>query len=260
MNAKLEKLLRALAQSRHNRRKSPYFIAEGLRCAVEAAARRPEWLTAAVVSAGAAPETRAAFAAAVAPAGIAIEELSAESFNAVAETEGTQGVLCVLRKPEQPPEPRLSSPCTIILDQVREPGNFGTILRTAWALGIQQVWTTAGSADPWSPKVVRSGMGAQFAIELKQFPSLAAAAETFRALGGGEVWCAVMNGEVSLFEAGFTPVKGAIVMGNEANGISDLSVGRGVSIPMPGGAESLNVAQAATLLLYEALRRKSTTY
>ena len=160
-----------------------------------------------------------------------------------------------MSKPETTQPTALPHPCTMILDQVREPGNFGTILRTAWATGVKAVWTTAGSADPWSPKVIRSGMGAQFAVQVHQFPSLAAAIETHRALGGGEVWCAMMSSDVTLFSPEFNPAGGAIVMGNEANGVSQPELGRAVTIPMPGDAESLNVAQAATLLLYEALRR-----
>ncbi len=255
MNNATYKLLRNLSQSRHNQRKSPYFVAEGLRCATEAIQRKAEWIAGAVISSQVAPDIRERFETALAAAGLYADYMDGGEFASIAQTEGSQGVLCLLKKPTALPAPRLCRPCNIILDQVREPGNFGTILRTAWALGIDQVWTTSGSADAWSPKVVRSGMGAQFAIDVIQFPDLPAAADCFRELGGGEVWCAMMDGEASLFSPAFTPVGGLIVMGNEGHGITHPEVGRGVSIPMPGAAESLNVAQAATLLLYEALRR-----
>lgn len=249
------KMLRQLAQSRHNQRKSPYFTAEGLRCCTEALQRRPEWVEAAVFS-DSACQSAAGLLAQAQQLGCEIQRVSDGEFSRLACTDAPQGVLCLMRKPTQPPPSLLPTPCTIILDQVREPGNFGTILRTAWAAGIESVWYTAGSADPWSPKVVRSGMGAQFALSLCRFDSLAAAAEAHSKLGGTRVWCAMLEAPVTLFDPEFITAGAAIVLGNEANGVTDPSVGEAVTIPMPGAAESLNVAQAATLLIYEALRRQ----
>ncbi len=255
MTSALDKILRQLGAGRHNRRKSPYFVAEGLRCCREAVTRRPAWLKAMLLSEAAAPEAAAEMAALAAQAGVAPERLPERAFAAYAQTEGPQGILCLLEKPEPTPPETLSPVCTLILDQVREPGNFGTILRTAWAAGLTQVWHTAASADPWSPKVVRAGMGAQFALAIHAFPDLPAAAACFRALGGRRVWCAMMSATTTLFSDGFAPAGAALVVGNEGNGISAPEVGEAVTIPMPGHAESLNVAQAATLLLFEALRR-----
>jgi TrmH family RNA methyltransferase len=254
--AQLLKLLRSLAQGRHNQRKSPFFVVEGLRCCREAIRLRPEWLRFSVIAEETADSPAAKeFLALSLAAGVSPQYLGGREFEAVSCTDSPQGVLCVMEKPAPEAPATLPRPCTMILDQVREPGNFGTILRTAWATGIKSVWTTAGSADPWSPKVIRSGMGAQFAVQVHTFPSLEDAIGTHRQLGGGDVWCAMMSSDVTLFSPEFTPAGGAIVMGNEANGVSRPELGRAVTIPMPGDAESLNVAQAATLLLYEALRR-----
>ena len=242
--------------SRHNQRKAPFFVVEGLRVCREALQRRPEWIDSCVVSDDFLEnEDGNALFVDLRANGIRAEIVSSGEFATLALTEGPQGVILVMNKPPQEAPKTLPAPCTLILDQVREPGNVGTILRTAWAIGLSQVWFTAGSADPWSPKVIRSGMGAQFAIQTHTFSDLHEAVETFRLLGGKNVWCAMMEAEATLFSNDFKPVGSAIVVGNEGNGITAPEEGTPVTIPMPGQAESLNVAQAATLLLFEALRR-----
>lgn len=256
MRASLVKLLRSLAAGRHNQRKSPWFVAEGLRCCREAWERQPKWLECALFShEAAAAGAGSQLAASLAAAGVPVEFCTPGEFAGFALTEGPQGVLLVMRKPEVRVPRELDALCTVVLDRVQESGNFGTILRTAWALGLRQVWATAGSADVWSPKVVRTGMGAQFALAVHYFPDLAAAVECYRKLGGQQVWCAVMDAPVSVFSERFTPAGAALVLGNEGNGISAPELGMGVTVPMPGHAESLNVAQAATVLLFETLRR-----
>ena len=257
MTAALLKRLRQFAASRHNQRKSPFYVAEGLRCCREALDRRPQWLEEVILSADVAqtPNGRE-FADLARRVGITPVVVPDGDFAQLAMTEGPQGALCVMRKPQCPAPTALDPVCTLILDQVREPGNLGTILRTAWSIGLTQVWLTDGSADPWSPKVVRSGMGAQFALNVHNFSDLSKAVQSFHDLGGERVWCAMMHADVTLFSAAFTPFGAALVVGNEGHGITSPEVGSAVSIPMPGQAESLNVAQAATLLLYEALRRQ----
>ena len=258
MPSRLTKQIRYFAASRHNQRKSPFFVVEGFRVCREALSRRPEWLEGCVCAAEFldGPEGQELLSL-LRVHHLEPEVVSSGEFASLALTEGPQGVILTLTKPAAAMPKALPTPCTLILDQVREPGNVGTILRTAWAIGLKQVWFTAGSADPWSPKVVRSGMGAQFAINTHVFADLPAAVQEFRNLGGRDVWCAMMKAEVTMFSEAFRPVGGAIVMGNEGNGISMPEVGTAVTIPMPGQAESLNVAQATTLLLFEALRRSN---
>ncbi len=256
MRQTLTKLLRSFTAGRHNQRKSPYFVVEGLRCCREALSRRPQWLEALVVSDAVAESSGMPELIRLAEsAGVVVDYCSAGEFAQFALTEGPQGVLCVMRKPLDASPTRLDALCTVILDRVQEPGNFGTILRTAWALGLSQVWVTSGSADVWSPKVVRSGMGAQFALDVHYFPQLSDATDAFRCLGGTRVWCAVMNAATTCFSPSFAACGAALVLGNEGNGISAPELGEGVTIPMPGHAESLNVAQAATVLMFEALRQ-----
>ncbi|MGN0867054.1 MAG: TrmH family RNA methyltransferase [Oligosphaeraceae bacterium] len=251
------KALRHYGASRHNQRKSPFFVVEGYRVCREALLRRPSWFSFCLLSEAfsSSPEGEE-FRGLLSRLGFSWGSVSPGEFSGLALTEGSQGVIVAMERPSFGAPERLSPVCTLILDQVREPGNVGTLLRTAWAAGLEQVWLTAGSADPWNPKVIRSGMGAQFALETRLFPDLDAAAETFRALGGREIWCAMMEAPTTLFSPDFTPAGAALVLGNEGNGITRPQVGRPVTIPMPGHAESLNVAQAGTLLLFEALRRR----
>lgn len=242
--------------SRHGRKKSPYFLAEGLRCCREAISRQPGWLEQVFCEqAFCESQDGQDFLALMHQQGLPWQELTAAEFAALALTEHPQGVLCWLRKPV-PVLPVLPQPFCLLLDQIREPGNLGTILRTAWAVGLPAVWLVSGSADPYSAKVVRAGMGAQFALQLPIFPSLAKAVAAYRQLGGGDIWCTLPDAGCSLFDEEFKLTNSALVIGNEGDGISQPGLGRPVSIPMPGKAESLNAAQAATVFLFEAVRRQ----
>lgn len=238
--------------SRHGQKKSPYFVVEGLRCCREAISRHPQWRVFTVAT----PEFLASEGGELFADGHDVAEVTSAEFRALTETEAPQGILLVMRKPEMVPPQVLPLPYSLILDQIQEPGNMGTILRTAWALGLQSVWLTTGCADVFAPKVVRSGMGAQFALDFIQVGDLVETCRVFRELGGQEVWCAMPLGTTSVFAPEFRLGKNsALVVGNEGNGIAHPEVGRAVTIPMPGHAESLNVAQATTVLMFEALRK-----
>ena len=261
MTARQRKLLTQL-QSRHGRRKSDLLICEGARCCREALARQPQWLEFAVCNRSLAnsdvwPRMLAPLQARTAAD---VQVVPDEEFARLAVTENPQGVLLVLRRPAgadvREPVPALPPPgLLLILDRVQEPGNLGTILRTAWAVGLGQVWYTDGTTDPFGPKAVRAGMGAQFAIGLRALPDLPACAARLAAAGVDRLWRAVPSGGISCFSPEFELRRSAVTIGNEASGIRDGDTGRPVTIPMPGKAESLNAAQAATILLFEAVRR-----
>ncbi|MDD3694684.1 MAG: RNA methyltransferase [Lentisphaeria bacterium] len=242
-------------RSRHLRKKSPYFLAEGLRCCFEALRLRPDWLEA-VICLESLPQQAAAgpFFTALAAAGIEPVCVSERQFSDLAITETPQGLLCLLRRPA-PLELSLPLPFCLILDQLREPGNVGSILRSAWAVGLKSVWLTNGSVDVYAPKVIRAGMGAQFALDMSYLPDLEQAVKQFKRLGGKQIWCAMPNAQKSLFEEDFCLLQGALVIGNEALGVSQPELGQAIGIPMPGPAESLNAAQATTVFLFDALRR-----
>jgi len=254
LNNRLKKEIEQLS-GRHGRKKSAYFLAEGVRCCLEAVRRRPDWLEAVLFDASF--RENAAFAeltASLAAQGLCAEEVSSVEFAALSVTEHPQGILCLLKRPEQT-DVTLPRPFCLLLDQVREPGNAGTILRTAWAVGLDSVWLTAGSADVFAPKVIRAGMGAQFALEIQVFASLESALDTFQVLGGGAVWCSMPGAGCSVFDPEFDLHNSALIIGNEGDGISHPELGQPVTIPMPGQAESLNAAQAATVFLFEGVRR-----
>jgi len=254
MQARDSKLLANLA-SRHFRKKNGLCLAEGLRCCEEALLRRPDDVRAFFCSESFMtsqnwPRLKAALG------GVKSQILADKEFMEIAETETPQGVLAVLKIPEYTPPKTAGNPFTLILDRVADPGNMGTILRTAWAVGLDSCWLVKGSADPFSPKSIRAGMGAQFALAIHLFDSLEEAVAAAKNLGVQNVWCTMPSEGISIFDISFRCRGSALIIGNEANGISNPELGRYVTIPMPGNAESLNAAQAATVFLVESLREK----
>lgn len=244
------------ARTRHGRRKFGSTLCEGLRCCREALANRPDWIELVLCSESfAASGDFAACAAAIAPVGTPriVPDLQ---FADLAATDNPQGILCLVRTPSAgPPSDGIADPFVLVLDRLAEPGNAGTILRTAWAIGLSEVWMTDGGGDPYNPKAIRAGMGAQFSLTLRRFPDLDAVRQTLQTFGYGQLWLTVPRGGVSCFSDEFRLDKCGLVIGNEAEGVQECEGARRVSIPMPGPAESLNAAQAATVFLVEAVRR-----
>ena len=247
----------SLARSRHGRHKSGLILCEGQRCCTEALSRRPAWLALPVCSSTFARS--AAFAeldAACRAQGVPPVVVPDREFAALAVTQHPQGVLLLMERPGAGGAvPAPTSPFIVVLDRLGEPGNLGTILRTAWAVGLHDVWLTRGTADPFAPKAIRAGMGAQFALDLTTVADLVEARDGLRASGYETLWLSVPRGGVSCFDPAFELDRCGLVIGNEASGVQACPEARPVSIPMPGAAESLNVAQAATVLLFEAVRR-----
>jgi TrmH family RNA methyltransferase len=167
-----------------------------------------------------------------------------------ADTRTPQGVLAVLPLIKLRPRPGL----ILILDQVRDPGNLGTVLRSAEAAGTGQVLLAPGTVDVYSPKVVRAAMGAHFRLPVVDLDW----ASISRRLAGREVWLADSGGDVAYSDVDWTR-PAAVIIGGEAEGASEhaanLATGR-ICIPMAGGAESLNAAMAATVILFEAARQR----
>lgn len=138
----------------------------------------------------------------------------------------------------------------VVLAGVADPGNAGTILRAAAAAGAAGVLLTAGSVDPANPKCVRASAGALFAVPVAPVADLAAVAALGLATVGADA------GGRPLDEVDLGGPR-ALVLGAEAAGLADGGVDESVALPMEPGVESLNVAMAATVLLYEARRRRS---
>lgn len=175
-------------------------------------------------------------------------------------TKSPQGVFCVckwdsaLHRGAAGLAP--GGPC-LVLENLQDPGNLGTILRTAEALGVGQVFLLGSCCDPLSPKVLRASMGAVFRISLIREPS----AQRLAALleGGGYTLHGAVpdSGARRVTGIDFTQGRHAVLIGNEGSGLTEealaLCHGR-VTIPMAGRAESLNAAAAATILLWELQR------
>ncbi len=238
--------------NRHYRKKNGLCLAEGLRCCEEAL-RKCKVSTVYCTKAFHDSEQWQRIVPTLKNARVTI--LEDGDFAKLSETETPQGIIAVLKTPDTTPAKQLDTPFTLILDRVADPGNMGTILRTAWAVGLTGCWLIKGCADPFSPKAVRSGMGAQFAMDLHFFDTLEMAVEKAKDYGAKKIWCTMPATGISIFDSTFSIKDSAIIIGNEANGISDPGLGSAVTIPMPGGAESLNAAQAATVFLVESLRQ-----
>ena len=142
----------------------------------------------------------------------------------------------------------------ILLDGIQDPGNVGTLLRTAAAAGIKQALLSPGCASAWSPKVLRAGQGAHFSLVIHEEADLPGFMEAY--CGTTAVTC--LDGATSLYEARWHgPV--AWVFGAEGQGVSPALIAAArlkIKIPMPGAVESLNVAAAAAICLFETVRRK----
>jgi TrmH family RNA methyltransferase len=172
---------------------------------------------------------------------------------AVADTATPQGVVAAVPFPELPPRP---GDLTLVLDRVRDPGNCGAILRTAEAAAVGVAYCAPGTVDPFSPKVIRAGMGAHFRLPLRVLAHWDEVASLLA--GQGQILLAEVGGERSYDEVDWRGLT-ALIVGGEAEGAGsgarDLATAT-VSIPMAGPAESLNVAVATGILLFEALRQR----
>lgn len=179
-------------------------------------------------------------------------EVTPSVMAAAAQTETPAGVIAALQLPR--PEPLCShagDSIGLILDRVGDPGNLGTILRTADALGVGYVATLPGTADLFSPKVVRAGMGAHFHIDLYQHIGWD---EVTRQLKNISVFAATAKAGSSLPDLQW-PDRFALVIGSESHGLSEeleTAVDGHVRIPMRPGIESLNAAIAASIIMYAA--------
>src|SRR5438094_4987988 len=194
--------------------------------------------------------------------GVAVEEVGARSFAQLADTETPQGIIAVIEPRRWSAGDFTPSPgaVALVIDGVQDPGNVGTLIRTAHALGAAGTVVLRGTADPTSPKALRAAMGATFrhtVVPLDDNGFIAWARQLTVTL-----WAAAADG-VPLHRAmakeevgrGDGPI--AVIVGNEGAGIRpqlNAVAAQRVAIPLAQGAESLNVAVAAGILLYEVTR------
>jgi TrmH family RNA methyltransferase len=174
-------------------------------------------------------------------------------FAEIAQVVAPVGLLAVIRTPDPPSMPSGGQTC-VLLDGIQDPGNLGSMLRSAAAAGVRHVFLSKGCVFAWSPKVLRAGQGAHFFLAVHEHAPLADVARAH----AGSVATTAARAEVSLFEADLRgPV--AWVFGSEGAGVSPgvaATATLRVRIPMPGPAESLNVAAAAAVCLFEQVRQQ----
>lgn len=174
-----------------------------------------------------------------------------ELFAAIEMSPSTVGILALVDIPP-PPSPRQDGFC-LLLEGVQDPGNVGSILRTAAAAGVDQVWLAPGCADAWSPKVLRAGMGAHFIVPVIERIGVEAALASFR----GAIAITTLDEASSLYDSN---LRGdlVLVLGSEGGGVSPELASRAglrLRIPMQHGLESLNVAAAAAICAFERVRQ-----
>lgn len=182
-----------------------------------------------------------------------VYRVSDKMFSALSDTETTQGILAVCKMVYYNIE-EINCDTLLVCDGVSDPGNMGTLIRTAECSGVGGVILLKGSVDPYSPKVVRSTMGSIFRLPVY----FAQADDLNKHLKEYAIVATVLDGSVDLYDIKF-PEKTAVVVGNEAHGVSkkvaDMAKIRTL-IPMCGNSESLNASVAGSIVMYEILRQK----
>lgn len=179
-----------------------------------------------------------------------------ELFKKTCETDNPQGIMAVARIPMHDEGIILQSERIIILENIQDPGNAGTIIRTADAFGFDAVLFSKESVDPFNSKVIRSTMGSLFHLPVMVYQDIYSVAEKLKNRGVSIIAAHPRDAEYC-YDMDLSG-KLAIVIGNEGNGITERMMklsDKRVMIPMLGGAESLNASAAASILLYESMRQ-----
>jgi TrmH family RNA methyltransferase len=190
--------------------------------------------------------------------GVPVEQVTPAAFKAASDTETPQGLLVAL---SLHPLPLPDDPNFIIIpDGVRDPGNLGTLLRTAAAAGVQVVLLPPGTADAYAPKVLRAAMGAHFRLAVQALDWVEIRQVLLGRVHSLQVYLADAAQGLPYTQADLTQPL-ALIVGSEAAGASEQAIaltGERLHIPMPGGMESLNAAVAAAILMFEVVRQRAS--
>jgi len=257
-NPKIQRIRALLGRSRE-RRQADAFVIEGVRLTEELLASG--WQAELALYSSELSPRGQELVHRLAANGVVVEETTREVIQSLGDTETTQGLLVVSRVRELP----LPAPMdfVLVLDALRDPGNLGTLLRSAAAAGIQAVLLAPGCVDPFSPKVVRSSMGAIFRLPVRSLgwdaigsllksPTQGSPLSVYlaEAAHGLPFWEADLREPLALIIGAEAAGPGA-----EARALAD----HVVHIPMPGRSESLNAAIAGSILLFEVVRQRNTS-
>lgn len=185
-------------------------------------------------------------------AGVPLSQVSDQLFRALSNVENGVGVVLVIEMPQQL-VPDVLTDSAVLLDNVQDPGNVGTILRTAAAAGIRQVYCSPGTASVWAPKVLRAAMGAHVALQIYENVGLA----DLIADASIPVFATTLEAKQTLYDTDLSE-PAAWLLGNEGQGVSPQLLTSRVTqviIPQTHGVESLNVAAATAVCLFEQRRQ-----
>lgn len=240
----LVKLVRRLARGG---RRDPRFLLEG-RKLVQAALESGIEVECALVSSGRATDEVRALEA----RGIEVVEATAKLFRSVSSLESPEGILAVGRRPERSVAELAAEGVVLVSAGIQDPGNLGALARIAEAAGARALVLLKGSADPFAPKALRGSMGSLLRVPVFEIDDIAALRKR-----GFRLAALVLRGGVDFRAADWKPPV-AILLGREASGLDEGTIAGAdlrVTVAMQGAVESLNVATAAALVLYEATRR-----
>ncbi len=188
-----------------------------------------------------------------------LREVDTKVMRDISDTVTPQGIVASFPFALPTSDPA-NAPLCVVADGLQDPGNLGTILRSAEAAGASGVWLSTDSVDVYSPKVVRAGMGAHFRLPLHPDMDWADLATRLAAVGVEQVVATAMDGAAAYYTLDWQQPS-AIIVGNEGRGLSEAACTLATataSIPMVGKAESLNAAMATTIVLFEALRQRQS--
>lgn len=249
-NNKKVKWVRLLQSARRARQAEQKYVIEGTRLIEEAmrAGCRPELVFYTPEWGDQSPRLLAELQS----AGLQLESLTEDVFARCSDVEAPQGVLAVL--PIEKSDVQGSIDLVLVLDRLADPGNVGTLLRTALAANVGIVYLTPGTVDPYNPKVVRAAMGAHFYLGIEE----ATTENILQLLSGFDIWAAeARQGNRYDLVDWRAPI--ALAIGSEAHGldmaINARATGR-VQIPISPLSESLNAAMAAAIILFEIQRQR----
>jgi len=248
-NARL-KLVRSLVRDPRARRESGTCVLEGTNLITEA--RRAGWVFRLVLTVQDASHAIVDLAAKLRHSNVQVETISSALMRSVSDTESPQGILAVveLQSLGFPPDPDF----LLIPDQVRDPGNLGTLLRSAAAAGVQAVLLPPGTTDAFAPKVLRAAVGAHFRLPILPATWM----EIQERTATSEVYLADMRGR-PMWEVDLRP-RLTLIIGGEAEGAGPDAVQLArsrIGVPMQDQTESLNAAVAGSILMFEVARQRS---
>ena len=182
--------------------------------------------------------------------------ISNKIFNDISDVKTPQGILAVIKK-NQHNQIETNQDYILALDSLQDPGNMGTIIRTADSANINQIIINKTTVDPYSPKVIRSTMGAIYRTNIIEVEDLKATLKEMK-LKGFQIITTDLKATRSIYDINYNN-KTVVVIGNEANGVSQeilQTADKKVIIPMLGKTESLNASIAASIMIYEYVRQK----